>query len=662
MLRQGDGYMNIFKKLNEKYCRKRSVAVRFAALAAVLALVAFSVPSGRATVYAADNTMETPNYTVNIDVAENNSYDISESLDINFVTPHHGIYRYIPINGSEITSLRVPGYNYDYYRQNGNMVVKIGSGEYTLVGLNHYDINYTITMYDDENDSMDMLLINLIPTGWETPIENVTATVNLPKEADLNDIEIYSGEYGTEGNEDGAVCTPSADGMSFTVTATDLPVYHGITVALPLPEGYWVGAKEYGQMSVTSWLMLLLGPIGAALIWFMFGRDERMVKTLEFYPPDELTPGEIGYIVDGSVDRRDIVANIVYMADKGYLTIEDYDDHNFIFRAVCEPPGIEPPYIQTLYDGIFAGGRDKVRSDNMGTRFGRKYEKAQEQLANMFRGRSSLNTPESQMARVFCMVASVIPAFAFCTWATACGDSLGMFELGWAVIHIFITNVIMCTVYDKIRSRSKIRTVLLTLAAIWFFVAGVGVLPLFSDTIRNIGDAKATIISAALFIGTLIGIFFTVIAIAKRSEYTRMIGRILGFREFIKTAELDKLKELVEEDPEYFYHISPYAYVFGLSDKWIKNFEDIPVVTPTWYHSRYDRMDAFDYYWMGRMMNTCSSSVSNNITIPEPPSHTGSGGSGGGWSGGGSSWSGGGGFSGGGFSGGGIGGGGGGGW
>ncbi len=650
-------------KMSNNSCgRRRTLIARCFALAAVLALVALSVPSGRAEVYAADNTMETPQFNVNIDVAENNSYDISEGIDINFVTPHHGIYRYIPINGSEISDLRVPGYNYDYYKQNGNVVVKIGSGDYTLVGLNHYDIRYKITMYDDENDSMDMLLLNLIPTGWETPIGNVTATVNLPKAADLNDVEIYSGEYGTEGNEDGAKVTASPDGMSFTVTASDLPVYHGVTVALPLPEGYWVGAKEYGQMPLTTWMLLLFGPVGAAVIWFFFGRDEHMVKTLEFYPPDELTPGEIGYIVDGSVDKRDIVANIVYMADKGYLSIEDYDKNDFIFHAVAEPSGLEPPYIQTLYDGIFAGGRKEVRSDRMGTKFGRKYERAHEQLANMFRGRSSINTPESQMARAFCTVASVVPAFAFCTWATACGDDLGMFELVWTAIHIFITTGIMCSVYDRIRSRSKIKTVLMTLAAIWFFVAGVGVLPMFSDTINNIDSEKAMAIAGILVVGTLIGIFFSVIAIARRREYTRLMGRILGFKEFIKTAELDKLKELVEQDPEYFYHISPYAYVFGLSDKWIKNFADIPVVTPTWYYSRYDRMDAFDYYMMGRMMNTCSSSVSNNITIPAPPSHTGSGGSGGGWSGGGSSWSGGGGFSGGGFSGGGAGGGGGGGW
>jgi hypothetical protein len=107
--------------------------------------------------------------------------------------------------------------------------------------------------------------------------------------------------------------------------------------------------------------------------------------------------------------------------------------------------------------------------------------------------------------------------------------------------------------------------------------------------------------------------FFSVISIAKKSEYTALLGRILGFRDFIRTAELDKLNELIESDPEYFYHIIPYAYVFGLTNKWIKKFEDIPICMPRWYRGGYRSYGAFDYYLMGRMMSDCSASVERGI-------------------------------------------------
>lgn len=40
---------------------------------------------------------------------------------------------------------------------------------------------------------------------------------------------------------------------------------------------------------------------------------------------------------------------------------------------------------------------------------------------------------------------------------------------------------------------------------------------------------------------------------------------------FLETAEKEKLEQLVFEDPKYFYNILPYAYVLGVSDKWIKS-------------------------------------------------------------------------------------------
>ena len=667
--------MNILRKIKERRSgarlldpdragTKRSLAVRGAAIMGIMALLMFAMPFGAAQVEASDNTMETPAYEVTVDVAENNSYDIHETLMINFVTPHHGIYRYIPINGSEISNIRVPGYNYETYKENGNMVVKIGSGSYTLIDLNRYDLNYKITMYEDGNEEMDMLLLNLIPTGWETEIQEVKATVNLPKKADLSKVEIYSGTYGTEGNEDGATWETSDDGRTITISATNLPVYHGITLALPLPQGYWVGAREFGKTTPTTWIMLLLGPVGAAIIWFLFGRDERMVKTVEFYPPDDLTPGEVGYLADGVIDKRDLVGNIVYLADKGYIEIRQLSGNAFKFYAIREPGSEVPTYIRTLYDGLFPGERQESRSDKLGTRFGRKYESARDQLSKMFQGNKSVNTPESKMARATCSIATLMPAIAFISWCAANGDDMGFFEICWSAVHLLFTTSIMCSVYDNIRSRSKVKTVLMTLLAIWLFTAGIGILPLMSDTIQNLDKTKASIITGALVLGTLVSIFFATIAIARRTEYTRLLGRVLGFRDFIKTAELDKLKELIEEDPEYFYHIAPYAYVFGLSDKWIKRFEDIPILKPVWYHSEFERYDRFDAYMMGRMMSDCSRSVSDHIVIPQAPSGGGfsSGSSGGGWSGGGSSWSGGGGFSGGGFSGGGAGGGGGGGW
>ena len=182
---------------------------------------------------------------------------------------------------------------------------------------------YKITMYEDENTEKDMLLLNLVPTDWETDISESVCTINLPKEADLSKAQVFSGPYGTEGNDVGAVLETSDDGKTITITAENIPAHNGVTLMLELPQGYWVGAREFGKLNFFDIILFALGPIGAIVLWYLYGRDDHMTKTVEFYPPDGLTPGEIGYILDGNADQKDLISTIVYMADKGYLMIEE---------------------------------------------------------------------------------------------------------------------------------------------------------------------------------------------------------------------------------------------------------------------------------------------------------------------------------------------------
>lgn len=113
------------------------------------------------------------------------------------------------------------------------------------------------------------------------------------------------------------------------------------------------------------------------------------------------------------------------------------------------------------------------------------------------------------------------------------------------------------------------------------------------------------------------------------------------------------MKALAEEQPEMFYHIMPYAYVFGLSDVFAKKLQGLSIPAPQWYQTRRE-FSYFDFYIFNRCLMGNMGHMTETLAVPEPPK-PGSGNSiGGGFSGGG--------FSGGGFSGGGFGGGGGGSW
>ena len=108
------------------------------------------------------------------------------------------------------------------------------------------------------------------------------------------------------------------------------------------------------------------------------------------------------------------------------------------------------------------------------------------------------------------------------------------------------------------------------------------------------------------------------------------MGKLKGFKNFLETAEKDKLEAMVMQDPSYFYNILPYTYVLGVSDKWIKKFETISLQAPSWY----DSPTGFNVVAFGSFMNNTMTSAQKSMS--SSPSSSSGGSSGGGSSGGGS--------------------------
>lgn len=74
------------------------------------------------------------------------------------------------------------------------------------------------------------------------------------------------------------------------------------------------------------------------------------------------------------------------------------------------------------------------------------------------------------------------------------------------------------------------------------------------------------------FLSMFISGFFAIFT-SRKTSYGEMISsKVLGFRNYLDTAEKNQLNALVEDDPNYFYNILPYTYVLNISKKWIDTF------------------------------------------------------------------------------------------
>ena len=60
-----------------------------------------------------------------------------------------------------------------------------------------------------------------------------------------------------------------------------------------------------------------------AVLFVLFGRDEKIIPSIQYQPPQGMDSAVVGYVVDGSVDDKDVISLILYWADKGYLKMKE---------------------------------------------------------------------------------------------------------------------------------------------------------------------------------------------------------------------------------------------------------------------------------------------------------------------------------------------------
>lgn len=585
----------------------------------------------------------TENFDVYVMITEDHQISVSETINVDFYEPRHGIFRYIPYDSKfykieDETAVDEP---YESYREDGNVVLKVGDPDFTIYGEHLYVIVYNLLCYEDDDTSADYLSLDLIPPEWETSIASTDIRVRFPKAIDPDAISVYSGSYGSEGNDANITPVFSNDNKTMSISAKELEQGEAITISAKLPEGYWVGEADKKDIALPLAIMMTLIPLLIAAMWFLFGRDPKLVKTVEFYAPNQLTPAEIGYVVDGCVDTGDLTAMIVYFAEKGYLEIHEYEEDQFELIKKMPIPSTEKKYAQTLFNAYFSQG-DCVKMNELPEALSDFYEVAGEQVQADYEGENALYRPASRGCRVFGSVLylalAVIPAFlAIMTyynadWRVALAPAA--LTAGGGLFFIL-------TVFDSWNSTSHgVRKAGLIMGVV--LVAANALM----NAILIVMLLGKFLLAVLAIVSLAVSVVFIVLMNARTKKSTEMLGKILGFRDFIETAELDKLKLMVEDNPSYFYDIMPYAFVFGLSDKWIEHFDQIPTPKPSWYSGR-RHIDSWDVYWYSRMMNRCMTSMDEKISdVVNATDDSGSVG----------------GFGGGGFSGGGFGGGGGGSW
>ncbi len=536
-------------------------------------------------------------YQVDIIVNEDNSFDITETIDAYFDegAGKHGIIRSIPLKNTVVRTDGTRSTNYvtisdtdvnepfRIERENGNYNIRIGSASETVEGDVRYVIRYRYDIGKDPLKGKDEFYFNIIGTQWDTDIESVDFTVTFPKDFDPSTIGFSWGYAGSMVSEDVMykVSGRTVEGYC----NHSLGSYRGLTMRMELPEGYFVHVPDLMERSAGFLSAIpLFGVLAAALIYLLRIRREKPVEPVSFYPPDGLNPLDIGYLYDGEVDKKDVTSLLIYLANKGYLEIIQ---------------GSAAWKIRLLKDS-YEGNNPQEQEFFLGLR-----DRAKGGIVKFFDLADSFYTVVSRITKSYLtkerkrVVMEPVTAEKFLTVLTgvvmSASSMMAMVYFGTesttttliaGAIGTFLVlfySIILHVALIQTRTGSKaVGGVILFFIIMHFLVMfGVfGFLMLGFD--RLVHTPYMVIGPLGLILGAAVITFG--LRMKKRTAYgNEMLGRIRGFRYFLEMAEKPQLEALVRENPSYFYDILPYTYVLGLSDTWISQFDKIAMAPPSWY-------------------------------------------------------------------------------
>ena len=324
--------------------------------------------------------------------------------------------------------------------------------------------------------------------------------------------------------------------------------------------------------------VLTFGLLVAFLVYFVQHKEKgEIVATVEFESPDNMTPAEVGFLIDGIVDGEDISALLVYWAGKKYVEIVGNKKNQKLIKLVDNLPDEARNYEKLLYAKIFADEKEVLVKDVTKKLSGdQTVQKAAKEIEDNV-GKKCFNSKTISHRQFFVCLIAVIFYLALSYFGYF------LYPIFQIIATIFTALFIGCAdwvlnYYDYRHKNNafKGRLVSFICFLILMGVIGAGCFIVFMFF--------ALYLEAFVMLGIAIVMLFLVLLSRKIEIYSKegqeKLGKIIGFKNFIDTAEADRIKALVEKNPNFYYDVLPYAYVLGVSDKWIKNLDIVKDYCP----------------------------------------------------------------------------------
>lgn len=531
----------------------------------------------------------------NVSVENDNTSNFSESMifvcdDSEILGLEDTSYTFLRKFPSEykgrITNINVKGYDFEYDEEKNALIIeidKIGVADSVV-----FEISYVVTGINYLGEKPDVLDLVVLPDNRAISIDDYSMTVKFPENMKWNGLYCSIGDTIKKDVDDEAL-ELIEDENKLIIKEKDIAADDELRVHLDLPSGYWANATSIGITKVLALGFLAAGLVVLLLLKLLLGKEPEIQARKEIYPPADLTPTHVGYLIDNSVDDSDILAMLYYLAERGYIKITEYERRKFCFTYLLYPKG-ETKSARLLFDAIFSSKHkgDVVKLCDVNNNLKSAYRKIRRTVPRDIFGENRFYSASSRFANtlvrlVFIVTAASLPFFNY-VYIRLSG---GQFAMGM-LISIIVALVLLVLLENigieysrrKKRNNTKNNRGVVISALLYAIVSSIYVYFYRFAYNGRLGDMS--VFGAAVFFLAVSP--FIILSMRSRSKASVvLVEKVFGLKDFMCNCSKDEILEISESDRSYYFKLMPYALVFNISRSFIRAFEKVSLRSVDWY-------------------------------------------------------------------------------
>lgn len=500
------------------------------------------------------------------------------------------------LNGGECDWWFIPKTDDFYLPDFYSIEMKKPEGRYAAGERSSFELSYIYDMSDDKARGFDDFTFDVLGYAMEASQE-FTAEIIFPEEVDEGSFSVRSNygstSYVTEWEPEEALGEKlEITGNTVKITAKPMRKGKGYTVQYILPDGYFTTGGVTFYWYYVAFAVLAFAAVAAGLILFFINLPKKPLKTVEFYPPEDVSLMRFSSVYHRGARMKDCSALILKWAAEGLISIEPDGNNNVILREVeatdeDKPKKRLPAKERAFFDKMFSG-LSGTPAGSFSTREFKKYAFTAkgEKLCSAARGIvGSADNPHPvdkkklTRSKIIMAALSVVPMIFMMIYVAILTD-------GWMALFA-LPFMAAGTAVPLIFSRSSGFPIWMYLIIIPFSFAFC-LMPYWALFLGQYANIVYDYLNLALIlpvwwiIANYVLILFPFMG-ARTASAQATYGKICGFKQFILYAELPRIQLMFDENPDYFSEILPYCFIMGVSEKVKKRFAALDISLPLTY-------------------------------------------------------------------------------